>query len=61
MWTELLRALALVLVIEGIMPFVAPERWRETVLRLASAHARQLRVFGGAMIGVGALLLHFLR
>lgn len=60
MVTELLRAVALVLVIEGLMPFIAPERWRETVLRLAAVDPRHLRLFGGALIGVGTVMLQFI-
>ncbi|MAS11572.1 DUF2065 domain-containing protein [Endozoicomonas sp. G2_2] len=60
MWPDLLRALALVLVIEGLMPFLAPERWREMMLRLSDVDGRSLRVFGGVLIGVGVLLLQFI-
>ena len=60
MWPDLLRALALVLVIEGLMPFLAPERWREMMLRLSDVDGRSLRVFGGVLIGVGAVLLQFI-
>ena len=60
MWPDLLRALALALVIEGLMPFLAPERWREMMLRLSDVDGRSLRVFGGVLIGVGVLLLQFI-
>lgn len=60
MWVDLLRALALVCVIEGLMPFIAPERWRETVLRLAEVAPRQLRIFGAVMIAVGVVALQLL-
>lgn len=60
MWLDLLRALALVCVFEGIMPFIAPDRWRETMLRLTSVPPRQLRIMGAVMIGVGAVALQFL-
>lgn len=60
MWPDLLRALALVLVIEGLMPFLAPERWREMMLRLSDVDGRRLRLFGGVLIGVGVLLLQFI-
>ncbi|MES1940144.1 hypothetical protein T5B8_07863 [Salinisphaera sp. T5B8] len=60
MWPDLVRALALVLVIEGLMPFIAPERWREMMLRLSEVDGRSLRVFGGVLIGVGAVLLQFI-
>lgn len=60
MWPDLLRALALVLVIEGLMPFISPGRWREMMLRLADVDTRSLRLFGGVLIGVGVVLLQFI-
>lgn len=60
MWPDLLSALALVLVIEGLMPFLAPERWREMMLRLSDVDGRSLRLFGGILIGIGVLLLQFI-
>jgi uncharacterized protein YjeT (DUF2065 family) len=60
MWSDLLRAIALVLVIEGLLPFLAPERWRESLRRLAAVDSRHLRLFGGLLIGAGVVLLQFL-
>lgn len=59
MWEDFARALALVLVIEGLWPFVAPSRWRGVLLRLASLDDRQLRTVGliSMCIGLGALQL----
>jgi uncharacterized protein YjeT (DUF2065 family) len=53
----LLAALALMLVFEGLMPFLNPGRWRqvfEQVLRLSDG---QIRFVGLASIGAGLLLL----
>lgn len=58
MWDDLLRAIALVMIIEGLMPFLAPERWRDMLLRVTTVDGRSLRVFGGVLIGVGAVMLH---
>lgn len=60
-WQDLLSALALVLVIEGSMPFIAPQRWREMMQTLLNNDSRTLRVFGGAMLLAGLVLLHFAR
>ena len=35
MTTSLLLAFGLMLVLEGVMPFVAPRAWRETFVSLA--------------------------
>lgn len=61
LWEDLLRALGLMLVAEGLMPFVAPERWREVLIRVAGVDARKLRMFGGGLLIGGLVLLHFLR
>ena len=58
---ELLTALSLVLIIEGIMPFVAPARWRELVVQVASMDDRVLRRMGLVSMGLGLLLLLWLR
>lgn len=60
MWPDVLRALALVLVIEGLLPFLAPDRWREMLLRVSSMDSRGLRVFGAVMIGAGVIGLQLL-
>jgi len=60
MGTTLLMAFALMLVIEGILPFVAPAAWRETFLRLAHMADGQIRFIGLSSILLGlALLLLF--
>lgn len=61
MWEDLLRALALVMIIEGLMPFLAPERWREMILQVTTVDTRGLRIFGGVLITVGLVSLHLLR
>ena len=53
----LLLAFALMLVIEGLLPFVAPDAWRQTMLRVAQFQDGQLRFLGLSSILVGLLLL----
>ena len=60
MWEELARAVCLMLVLEGIIPFLYPERWRKLVARLAFINDRQLRIMGLASMLIGAALLTFL-
>jgi len=57
MTDELWSALALVLIIEGILPFVAPNMWRSTFLRLTRLTDGQLRFVGLFAIVVGLLAL----
>ena len=56
-WQSLFAALALVLVIEGVIPFVSPGRYRRLVQSIAGVSDRQLRVVGIISMAVGVLLL----
>jgi len=59
--TDLLwSALALMLVIEGILPFLAPRLWRDTFRRLVELNDGQLRFIGLTSMLVGTLLLFLL-
>ena len=60
MSTELLVALSLVLVIEGVMPGLFPATWRKALRALADMDDRQLRWIGLSSMLVGALLLSLL-
>lgn len=59
MWDDLARAFCLMLVIEGIIPFLYPQRWRQLVASLALVNDRRLRMMGlvSMLIGAGLLLL----
>ncbi|HUN67844.1 MAG TPA: DUF2065 domain-containing protein [Burkholderiales bacterium] len=57
MGTTLLMALALMLVIEGLLPFLAPSLWRETFRRLMQLTDGQIRFFGLTSMLAGVLLL----
>jgi len=52
MGRTLILAFALMLVVEGIIPFVAPATWRETFIRLTRMADGQIR-----FIGLGSMLL----
>ena len=53
----LLAALALMLVIEGILPFSAPRAWREAFRRLTELTDGQLRFAGLMSMIIGLVLL----
>ena len=57
MGTTLLMAFALMLVIEGLFPFLAPSAWRETFRRLMQLTDGQIRFFGLTSMLAGLLLL----
>ena len=59
MWEELGKAFCLMLVLEGIIPFLYPKRWRKLVATLAVVNDQQLRVMGlvSMLLGAGMLYL----
>lgn len=61
MWRDLGTALCLVLVIEGLLPFLSPRAWREGVLQLARLSERSLRLMGGFAMLVGVVALYLIR
>ncbi|WP_267220457.1 DUF2065 domain-containing protein [Dyella silvae] len=54
---ELVVALCLVLVIEGLVLFAAPRGWQATMREAVKLSPRMLRLFGAAAIGVGLIAL----
>jgi len=57
MGTTLLMAFALMLVIEGLFPFLAPSAWRETFRRLMQLSDGQIRFFGLSSMLAGLIIL----
>lgn len=60
-WVDLLSALGLVLVLEGLLPFASPARWREMMRQVGEAPDRTLRTIGAVSMIAGLLLLYFAR
>ena len=54
---SLLLAIGLVLLIEGLLPFLAPAQWRSAMTRIAELRDGQLRFLGLASILIGLLLI----
>jgi len=54
-------AFALMLVIEGLLPLLAPDLWRQTFRRMIEMSDGQLRFVGLASMLGGALLLILLK
>ena len=54
---SLLVAFALMLVLEGVLPFLAPAAWRETFRRLIQLTDGQIRFLGLASMLFGLILL----
>ncbi len=59
--TDLLSAFALLLVLEGLLPFASPDLLRRTLLQVAQLDDRSLRLSGLASMLAGVVLLYLAR
>lgn len=57
MWETLLMAIALMLILEGMLPFLSPQMWRETFKRLTEINDSQIRFIGLTAMLTGLALL----
>jgi uncharacterized protein len=57
-WQVLPVALALVLIIEGAMPFISPNRWRNMLALVAQMEDRVIRNIGLGSMLLGLVLLY---
>ncbi|MDO9114428.1 MAG: DUF2065 domain-containing protein [Polaromonas sp.] len=61
MQVNLLAAFALMLILEGLLPFMAPAVWRETFRKMTELSDGQLRFIGlGSMLG-GLIVLFLVK
>ena len=60
-WTEILTALALVLINEGMVPFVGPRKYRQIVAQMAMLSDNHLRTVGLVIMIAGVVLLFAVR
>ncbi len=61
MWQDILTAFALYLIIEGMIPFVGPQRFRRTMEQIGKLSDNNLRSIGLVAMGAGLLLLFIVR
>ena len=61
MWNDLLVAIALVLVFEGIIPFLAPQKFRQALAQLCQLPDQVLRVIGLVSMAIGIISLYLLK
>jgi uncharacterized protein YjeT (DUF2065 family) len=54
---QVLLALGWVLVIEGLLPFLAPTRWRRMMSEILAHQDGQIRFYGLICIVLGSILL----
>jgi uncharacterized protein len=60
-WGDLLTALALVLVIEGIVPFISPQSLRRMLATVSQLDDRSLRITGLVSMILGVVMLYLVR
>ena len=60
-WSDLLAALALLLVIEGVIPFVNPQALRRMLAMMVQLDDRSLRTAGLVSMILGVVLLYMVR
>lgn len=58
-WEDLLTAVALLLILEGLMPTLAPRAWIKAVIEAARMGPAGVRRVGIVCMASGALMLYF--
>ncbi|HFQ13604.1 MAG TPA: DUF2065 domain-containing protein [Gammaproteobacteria bacterium] len=61
MFDYVVTAIALVLVLEGLLPALSPRGYRQTMLQMSKMDDQVLRTIGLLSMSAGALLLYFFR
>lgn len=60
-WQDLFAALALVFVVEGMLPFLRPERWRKVMVVIIQQPDKSIRIMGLFSMLMGVSLLYAVR
>ncbi|MBW3566764.1 MAG: DUF2065 domain-containing protein [Proteobacteria bacterium] len=60
-WSDLGTALALVLIIEGLLPLLSPRSFRQAMIAAVQMNDRVLRTVGLATMVTGVLLVYWIR
>ena len=61
MWEHIIPALALVLVIEGMLPFISPKNWRDAMSQAGQLSDGVLRSLGFVSMMAGVIILYFVQ
>ena len=61
MWSDFLVGIALVLVFEGILPFLIPSRYRRTLTMASQMNNETMRVIGFVSMAAGLVVLYLVR
>ncbi|MDR9406086.1 MAG: DUF2065 domain-containing protein [Spiribacter sp.] len=61
MMQDVLTAIALILIIEGVLPFLSPRTLRKALFSIVQNNDKQLRLTGFLTMLAGVLLLYWVR
>jgi len=61
MWESIIPALALMLVFEGMLPFISPKSWRNAMSQAAQQPDNVLRILGFLSMLAGVIVLYLVR
>ena len=59
MWSVIIAAFGLMLIIEGVLPFVHPEGWRKVFLMAIQMKNNEIRFLGLTSMILGLVILFF--
>lgn len=60
-WTDFFSAIALLLIIEGLMPFFNPKGWKGVLIKVLQMDEKQLRFLGLTSMVIGIVILNWVR
>lgn len=60
-WDDLWAAIALMLIIEGILPFLNPTAFRQMIKTVSEMEDKTVRVLGAVWMGLGLIALYWVR
>jgi len=61
MWNDFLVVIALVLVFEGVIPFLAPEKFRQAMAQLGQLSNQVIRIIGLVSMTLGIIFLTIIK
>ena len=61
MIAEIFTAVALVLILEGMLPFISPRKYRQMVAEIARLGDNQIRNIGLVVMVIGVVVLFIVR
>ncbi|MEC7859706.1 MAG: DUF2065 domain-containing protein [Pseudomonadota bacterium] len=59
MWHEIITTIALLLIIEGMIPFISPDSYKKFVVKMSELNDYNLRLIGLVSMIIGVLILFF--